>query len=175
MASRNTFRVEPLDKSHDRKGFSCGVEALDRYLKRQALQDKKKRVAATFALIEDDTDRLAGYFTLSATSVLTSGLPPEIAQKLPRYEALPGTLVGRLAVDERFQGQGAGKLLLHAAMKHSLAATRLVESWAVIVDAKDEGAKRFYERHGFAPLADRPMRLFFPLKSVAQLFPSFSH
>jgi ribosomal protein S18 acetylase RimI-like enzyme len=173
LASESTFRVEPFDKQQGRDSFRCGVEALDRYLREQASQDKKKRVAGAFVLVEDGTERIAGYFTLSATSILTASLPPELAKKLPRYESMPGSLIGRLAVDQSFQGQGIGKTLLHAAMKQSLGATRVVESWAVVVDAKDEAAKKFYERHGFLPLEDRPMRLFFPMKSVAQMFPDF--
>jgi GNAT superfamily N-acetyltransferase len=173
LASESTFRVEPLDSQHNRASFRCGVEALDRYLREQAGQDKKKRVAGSFVLVEDGTERIAGYFTLSAASVLTASLPPELIKKLPRYESLPGTLIGRLAVDQSFQGQSVGTILLHAAMKQGLGATRAVESWAVLVDAKDETAKKFYERHGFLPLLNRPMRLFFPMKSVAQMFPDF--
>ena len=113
------FRVESLAASHRRAEFGCGNEALDRYLHRQAGQDARRLVAAVFVLYDAEADLIAGYYTLNASSIAPTDLPAELARKLPRYEALPAVLLGRLAVDARYQGQGLGALLLFDALKRA--------------------------------------------------------
>ena len=115
------YRVEPLGKSHDREGFSCGSPPLDRYLRQQARQDAEKRVAAPFVLIEPPASQVLGYYTLSASVVDASELPNTLARKLPRYPQLPVTLLGRLALDQGMKGRGAGEFLLMNALRRSLA------------------------------------------------------
>src|ERR1700752_4208742 len=105
------FQVKLLGSSHDRLGFSCGLEPLDTYLKKQARQDVKKRVAAAFVLTPDG-QTIAGYYTLSQFSVDLGMVPQDIARRLPKYPIVPATLIGRLAVSTAFRGQGAGELLL---------------------------------------------------------------
>jgi GNAT superfamily N-acetyltransferase len=106
------FRVEPLG-SQDRTGFSCGVEALDRYFREQADQDQRRRAAAPFVLLTAD-HRIAGYYTLSAAVLASEAVPAELMRKFkwPRYPQLPATLIGRLARDQAFRGQGVGERLL---------------------------------------------------------------
>src|SRR5215216_3629642 len=99
-------RIEPLGPQHDRAAFSCGVAALDRYLREQARQDMTRRVAAAFVLVGGRPDEIAGYYTLAATGVLLTELPAEVAKRLPRYPVVPATLLGRLAVHERHRGRG---------------------------------------------------------------------
>lgn len=164
----SSFVLERLDKRHNRSGFRSGSEPLDAYIKRQAGQDARRRVATVFVLVERNSELIAGYFALSGGSLALSELPPEIASKLPRYESLPATLIGRLAVDQRFQGRGAGALLLHLALEKAFAASAEVASWAVVVDAKDDAAKQFYERHDFTPLPNQPRRLFLSMKDIAE-------
>lgn len=166
------FRFEPLDKSkHDRAAFSCEHEALNRYLKEQAGQEIKKRVAAVFVLTPDGRT-IAGYYTLSQYSVDAGELPAEIAKRLrvPRYEKLPATLLGRLASSKEFRGSGAGELLLMDALKRALDHSRNIASLAVVVDAKDEKAGAFYKAYGFIDLPDHPNRLFIPMQTIEQLF-----
>lgn len=165
------FRVEALGRQHDRSGFSCGSEPLDHYLRAQAGQDARKRVAAPFVLCEGEGNTVLGYYTLSAISVDIGEWPETVAKKLPRYPVVPATLLGRLAIDRRFQGQGAGEYLLMDALYRSLQASRQVAALAVIVDAKDERAVAFYRRYEFIPFADQPTRLFLPLSVIEQLFP----
>ena len=161
------LRLEPLASSHDRSGFESGVEPLDRYLRTQAGQDARKNMAAPFVLLLPD-GIIAGYYTLSSTSVQLAELPAQTVRKLPRYPLVPATLLGRLAVDRRQQGKGYGRFLLADALHR--AARNEIASFAVIVDAKDDNARRFYERESFLPLPDQPMRLFRPMADIAKLF-----
>lgn len=161
------LRVEPLGSGHDRSGFASGAEPLDRYFRTQAGQDARKNMAAPFVLLLPD-GTIAGYYTLSSTSVQLGELPEQTIRKLPRYPLVPATLLGRLAVDRRQQGKGFGRFLLADALHR--AARSEIASFAVIVDAKDENARRFYERESFLPFPDQPMKLFRPMVDIRQLF-----
>ena len=164
-AGGSDYRVETLGKQHDRSGFLCGVEPLDRYLREQAGQDARKRVAAPFVLCEGKSNAVVGYYTLSALSVDVGAWPEDVARKLPKYPFVLATLIGRLAVDRSLRGKGAGEHLLMDALRRALAASRQVASMAVIVDAKDDDAASFYGRYGFITFPDQPNRLFFPWPS----------
>jgi len=164
------FRVETLSKQHDRKGFSCGVEPLDRYLRVQAGQDARRSVAAPFVLCMGQSNAVLGYYTLSALSVDIGAWPEEVARTLPRYPAVPATLLGRLAVDTRLRGKGMGEHLLMDALRRAFEASRDVASVAVIVDAKNHDAKMFYRRYEFIPFADQPNGLFLPMGTIEGLF-----
>ncbi len=146
MALPSAYRFEPLRDQHNRAAFSCGVESLDRYFRTQAGQDSRKRVASCFVLAAKDGS-VAGYYTLSATSIALVDLPPDLAKRLPRYPAIPATLMGRLAVDHRRRGQRLGELLLFDAFSRTLRSE--IASYAFVVDAKDETAEAFYERYRF--------------------------
>ena len=167
--NQGEYRIEPLDNRHDREAFSCGVEALDRYLQKQAGQDLNKRVAAVFILTPDGKT-IAGYYTLSAHVVNLADLPEIVAKKLPRYPRVPATLLGRLAVSLNFRGQGIGELLLLDAFRRILSSNREIASAMVVVDAKDENARNFYLHHDFIPLPTQPNRLFYPVKEIEKLF-----
>ncbi|GAA3102585.1 hypothetical protein GCM10010520_54660 [Rhizobium viscosum] len=124
-------------------------------------------MAAAFVLLSAD-ESIAGYYTLSATAVRLAELPEEVTRKLPRYPLVPATLLGRLAVDRRHRGRGYGRFLLADALYRSLRSE--IASFAVIVDAKDDGARQFYERESFLPLPQQPMKLFLPMASIEELF-----
>lgn len=161
------LRVEVLGPQHDRVGFSSGVEPLDRYFRTQAGQDYKKKMAAPFVLVLSD-GTVAGYYTLSSTAVELPELPEAVVRKIPRYPLIPATLLGRLAVDRRYQGRGYGRFLLADALFRAVRSE--IASFAVIVDAKDESAKRFYERESFLPFPDRPLKLFRSMADIQKLF-----
>ncbi len=160
-------RVEALAANHVRDRFSSGVEPLDRYFRSQAGQDARKRMAAPFVLVLPGGE-IGGYYTLSSTTVVPQDLPPEVVRKLPRYPKIPATLLGRLAVDKRYQGRGFGRFLLADALYRSVNSE--IASFAVVVDAKDHAAQRFYERESFLPFPDHPLRLFRPMADIAKLF-----
>jgi GNAT superfamily N-acetyltransferase len=164
------YIVQPLDThKHDRAAFSCGVAPLDAYLKTQANQDAKKKIAVTYVLCEPDSAVIIGYYTISAASIETTRLPNELAKRLPRYDALPAMLIGRLAIDQHYRGQGFGEYLLVNALRRCLNVSQEIGAMAVLVDAKDEGAVQFYERYGFRRFADRSMSLYMPMEDIRQL------
>jgi GNAT superfamily N-acetyltransferase len=160
--------IEALAAHHDRSPFSCGIEALDQYLRRQAAQDARRHVAATFVLLERDSSTVLGFYTLSATSVQLNDLPEAIAKKLPRYPLVPAILLGRLAVDQNQRKKGYGEFLLMDALNRCQS-TRDIGWVAVIVDAKDEGAIAFYEHFHFIRFEKRSNRLFLPRSTIASL------
>ncbi len=164
------YRVEPLGRQHDRSAFSSGVEPLDRYLREQAGQDARKRVAVPFVLCEGKSNIILGYYTLSALSVDVGAWPEDVTRKLPKYPVVPAALLGRLAIATRLRGQGAGEHLLMDALRRALDASREVASLAVVVDAKDDAAMSFYRHYGFISFADRPRRLFLPMAVLEKLF-----
>jgi len=108
------------------------------------------------------TRRIAGYYTFAATSLPLGELSREQAKRLPRYAAFPACLIGRLAVDRQFRGQGLGAaLIVDAAVRAEPAI------FALIVDAKDESAAHFYEHLGFHRFISRPQTLFLPIAEIA--------
>lgn len=143
------------------------MEPLDRYFRIQAGQDARKNMAAPFVLVLPD-GTIAGYYTLSSTAVKVDDLPAATVRKLPRYPLVPATLLGRLAVDQRQQGRGYGRFLLADALFRAVSSE--IASFAVIVDAKDENARRFYQRESFLPFPDQPLRLFRPMADIERLF-----
>jgi len=164
------YDVEPLDAArHDRESFSSGVPALDNYLKRQARQDAQKDLAVPYVLRAAHSPTILGFYTLSTAAIEPAALPVDAARRLPRYPTLPAIRIGRLAVDEHYQGQGLGRLLLIHALRQSLIIAQTIGVLAVVVDAKDAGATRFYEKHGFRHFADRDQNLYLLMATVRQL------
>ena len=166
MTEPETLVVEPLGRRHDRAAFSCGEPELDRYLARRAGQDVRRRIARVFVCTARGDDSVLGFYTLSALSIDLSSLPERLSRRLPRHP-VPCALVGRFAIDRSAQGRGLGRLLLADAIKRVVAAGDSMAIHAVIVDAKNDDARRFYTSFGFTSLQDDPMRLFLPLGSVA--------
>lgn len=169
QAASGGLRIEALTKRHARDNFTCGSQALDRYLRQQARQDADKHVAAPFVLVEPPSAEVLGYYTLSASMVEVADIAAELAKKLPRYPHLPVTLIGRLAVHERLKGQGCGALLLMDALHRSLTHAAEIAAMAVVVDAKDDAAVAFYRHFDFQPLQRSPKRMVLPMKTVASL------
>lgn len=171
MAER--FRIEPLSADHDRSQFISGSDALDRYFREQASQDIKRRIATCFVAVNIAGQDVVGYYTLTATSVALNALSPQIVKKLPRYPVVPAVLLGRLAVARDYQGQGLGGVLLADALKRTARAELGV--FAMVVDAKDEAAQRFYEHHGFTLLPGETRRLSLPIAAAVQRLATGRH
>lgn len=174
MGSRgalSSWLIEPLGKKHDRAAFSCGKEALDTYLKKQASQDARRHAAAPFVLVaKDSPSKVIGYFTLSAFGIDLGELPESVIKKLPHYPVVPATLLGRLAVDESCRGQGYGEFLLMDALYRAWAQSSQIAAAAVVVDAIDEQAWEFYSHFDFMPFPDRRDRLFLPMATISGIF-----
>jgi GNAT superfamily N-acetyltransferase len=156
------FRVALLEGELDRSAFTSGTPPLDRYLREQATQDMRRRVAACFVAM--DEEKIAGFYTLASASVLLNELPASATKKLPRYPTVPAVRMGRLAVDQAYKGQGLGGALLADALDRSLRSE--IAAYALLVDAKDAQAAAFYAHHGFVALPDSPLSLFLPLATA---------
>jgi len=157
------FTIIPLTAEHDRKYFSCGVEALDNYFHKQVSQDIRRRVAACYVAVDIETNRIAGFYTLSAGSVPLVDMPEQLAKRLPRYQAVPVARLGRLAVHTDYRQQRLGAALLWDSMMRSVRSELAV--FALIVDAKDEQASSFYHHHGFLAFGSLPNQMIYPLTS----------
>jgi GNAT superfamily N-acetyltransferase len=157
-----TYIIRAYDECIDAKAFNCGQSALDDYIRRYALQDMRRDLARVFvASPADDLDYLAGFFTLSAGNVNCANLPETLARKLPRYP-IPVGLIGRLAVDQAFQGKGLGSILLADACQKVSRARDTLAVVGIIVDAKNDSVAAFYRHFGFIELSGEPDRLLLP-------------
>jgi ribosomal protein S18 acetylase RimI-like enzyme len=163
---RAPFHIEPLGLRMNRTLFQSGSIPLDKYFKEQVTQDIKRRITACFIAL-DRSLCIAGYYTLASTSILLTDLPEMTKKKLPRYPSIPAIRMGRLAVDESFQKQGLGAALLADALKRSIQTE--IAAYALVVDAKDEKAANFYQKHGFLQLGSVPLTFFLPLATAAAL------
>ncbi|HEX9942707.1 MAG TPA: GNAT family N-acetyltransferase [Thermoanaerobaculia bacterium] len=161
--------IEPLGKHHDRAGFSCGQPDLNDWFRLRASQDEKRNVARVFVAVDPELG-VVGFYSLSSLSLSLGTLPEEIAHKLPRYDAIPAALIGRLARDQRVRGQGVGELLLADAIRRILGAGRSIAVFAIVVDAKDERATDFYKAFGFRAFPLSPQRLFLLTATAAAAF-----
>lgn len=162
------YRFEPLSDQHDRAAFSCGVETLDRYFRGDPIrQDISRKVTNAFVLTPDGKF-VVGFYTLSPISILSVDLPAGLAKKLPK-RPIGATLIGRMGRDLSLRGKGIGEMLLMDALHKSWLASKLVSSWAVVVDAK-EGARDFYLKYEFTPFATQPERLFLLMKKIDVMF-----
>ena len=169
------LKIESFDRQkHDRSSFDCGNESLNLYIHKQASQDLKKYIASVFVLVDAPDDQsknyILAYYTLSAYTVEVTDLDDNFAKNLPRYPQLPATLLGRLAVDLRYRGQGFGELMLVDALQKSLDVSQQVASLAVIAEALDESAVSFYLKYGFQRFKQHSMKLYLPMKSIALLY-----
>ncbi len=162
------YRVLPFNKGYQKDNFDCGIAELNDYLKKYANQDIKRRIAQVFIICSYDSEEIIGFYSLSAGSISFSSLPEKVAKKLPKYP-IPVSLLGRLAVHQKEQGKGIGKLLLADAIKRVIKASEFLAIYALVVEAKDERAKKFYINYGFNELIDYPNRLFLPVKTAQNL------
>ena len=164
----SNFRIELLTDRHDRANFRCGVEALDRYLQKFAGQDSRKRSASVY-IATIDGQQVLGFYTLSAFAVELINFPGTMAKHLPRYDKVPALLLGRLAVSEECAGTGMGRTLLVHALQTALWVADRVGATGVVVDAKDDAARRFYEYFGFLLLSGAPNSLFLSMRSIRDI------
>ena len=133
-----------LNSSHKKNSFVCEEPSLEHYLRKQAGQDVKRQVTACLVLAGDG-GAIKGYYTLSSDSIDRTLIPEQLQKKMP-YKNLPVTLLGRLARDSRYAGQGIGELLLADALKRAYQATSAIGSCAVVTDPINEKARAFYGR-----------------------------
>ncbi|MCX7099004.1 MAG: GNAT family N-acetyltransferase [Methylococcales bacterium] len=166
------LKIEPFGPHHNRAGFACGIESLDRYLKTQANQDVKRKINGVFVLVDPrEPTEVIGYYTLCATTFAQGEVPEDARKHVPRYPLVSATLLGRLAVVGHRQRQGLGALLLADAVKRAYVSASSVGSSMLIVDAISEQAAAFYEANGFVRLPDS-LRLILPMQAIAKMVES---
>jgi GNAT superfamily N-acetyltransferase len=159
-------QIVKLDKSHATDAFNCGAASLNVYLQRFALVNQSAGSAQTYAAVLNGA--VVGYYSLSTASVEYDAATERMKKGLARH-AIPVLLLGRLAVDHTWQGKGLGSSLLRDALRRVAAAADIVGIRAVLVHAKDDAARRFYEHFDFDPSPVDPLHLFLLVKEIARL------
>lgn len=157
------FRIEKLARHHAVDDFDCGQESLNRFLSRHALSNQLANAAQTYLGLADDV--VIGYHTLVVGEVAYDDAPERLKKGLARYP-VPIMLLARLAVDYRWQGKGIGSGLLKDAMRRSLQAADIAGVRALIVHAKDESAKSFYQHFDFLPSLTDPLHLYLLIRDL---------
>ncbi|WP_024299465.1 GNAT family N-acetyltransferase [Methylomicrobium lacus] len=156
-------RIEKLQRTHNVEAFDCGQEHLNLYLQRYALMSQRADGAQTYVGIADNV--IIGYYTLLAGSVVYEDAPERLTKGLSR-QPVPTMLLGRFAVDLAWQGKGVGAGLLRDAMQRTAQAADIVGIRALLVHAKNDEAKSFYEHFNFFPSATDPYHLFLLIKDI---------
>jgi GNAT superfamily N-acetyltransferase len=155
---------EPLEARHDVSEFSCGKPALDNWLKTRALSNQEK--GFTVVMVTHDGGRVVGYYGLAPTAIISSAMPRSIKTGQPP-NPVPCLLLGQLATDKAWAGQGIASGLLRHALVRCVAVARLIGGRALIVNALDEEAAAFWRRRGFLASKDDPLTLFRSLSDIA--------
>ena len=136
---------EKLNADHDLTQFSCGEPSLDHWLRNRALQNEKTGASRTYVVCAGGC--VVGYYALAAGAVAHTEATSRAKRNMP--DPVPVILIGRLAIDSRFQGRGVGADLLRDAVLRTLQAAEIAGIRAILVSAISESAKRFYEKYGF--------------------------
>lgn len=160
----------PLAKHHDRNAFDCSNSDLNLYLQRYARQNHESGGAKCFVASPVGTpSRVLGFYTLSPASIEYSRTPRVVNKGLARYD-VPVFRLGRLAVDRSVQGRGLGGALLLRAANRCIRVASEVGGVALLVDAKNDQAARWYASYGAVALLDAPLSLVLPLAVAADAF-----
>ena len=155
--------VEPLRKAHRLDAFDCAKEPLNRFLKRFALANQRAGGARTYVVSRNL--RVVGYYSLAAGAVERDAAPTRIRQGLARHP-IPVMLLARLAVDRTEHGRGLGRTLLRDALLRTVEAAEITGIRAILVHAKDDAARTWYEALDFEPSPTNPYHLFLLLKDL---------
>lgn len=166
MTASDSFRIERLDPAkHRREAFRCESPPLTDFIQKRARKEMDARASVCFVLVpESDPSRIAGYYTLTQTSIVVGKLPAELTKKLPRYPEFGATLIGRLARDLDWRGIGVGSMLLIDALRRCVRQSEEAGAIVVVTDPKDDNAHAFYAAHGFSALDEH--RMFIPMQTV---------
>lgn len=154
-------------RSHDRQGFDCGEQSLNRFLRETARQYADRDFGVTYVVVaEVGSPEIFGYYTLTMAEIASEIVPQK---GLPSRQPIPVALLGRLAVDLRAQGKRVGERLLFDALFNAQQISARVGCFAVVVDALTDDAKRFYLRYDFQALSDDPLHLYITLKDIRKM------
>jgi len=165
------FVSERIAPQHELDGFRCGQPDLDHWLVQAAVDADRAGTARTF--VWSDADRVVAYLSLCPHEVRRDSLPGNLAKRGPN--AIPAVLLARLALEQRLHGQGLGEQLLVDGLERATAAVAAAGGRVIVVDAIDDRAARFYERYGFRPCPDLPLRLVRKASDVARSLDPAAH
>jgi GNAT superfamily N-acetyltransferase len=157
------LRIEKLHRGQAIETFDCGREALNRFLRRYALQNQQAEASQTYVALSEA--EVVGYYTLVVGQVEYDDAPERLKKGLARHPGLI-MLLARLAVAATWQGKGLGSGLLKDAMLRTAQAADIAGIRAFAVHAKDDEAKAFYERSNFLASPSDPYHLFRLMKDV---------
>jgi GNAT superfamily N-acetyltransferase len=157
------LRIAKLDRSHAVEGFDCGKEALNRFLNRHALQSQLSGASNTYLAM--DKDLVVGFYSLVVSEIAYADAADRLKKGMARHP-VPVMLLARLAIATDYQGKGLGAGLLKDALLRTVQAADLAGIRALVVHAKDDQARAFYEHYGFEPSPSDAYHLFLLLKDV---------
>ncbi len=152
----------PLADHHDLSHFECGVPSLDGWLKKRARQNEHSRASRTYVLC--DNERVIGYYAIASGSISANDTPGKIKRNMPN--PIPVMVLGRLAIDQNYQGKRLGEALLRDAILRVLQAAEIAGIKAILVHAISDAAKKFYLDRGFIQSPTDSMTLMLPLESL---------
>jgi len=161
-----TRHIEKLQPHHAVETFDCGQEALNRFLQKHALQNQLSGGSQTYVGLADEI--VIGYYALAVGSVEQEQAPERVKKGLARHP-IPIMLLARLAVDMGWQKQGVGAALLKDATLRTLQAADIAGIRALVVHAKDEAARKFYDRFDFLPSPTDSLHFFMLLKDLRKI------
>ncbi len=170
------LKFEPFDPDkHDRTAFSCGVDQVDNYFKRTANKLQKAGNVRVSVLL-DAKSSLLGFYAVNAHTVAYSELPKKYARSRPSHGSIPAAYISMIGVDQRYQGNGLGGILLIEALKNLARASETLGIAVVLMDVLDCGNEKttnrrlaLYEGYGFKKLENAPQRLFLPIQDARAL------
>lgn len=152
----------PIADHHNFDEFNCGVPALDNWLKKRARPNERSRASRTYVLC--DGDRVMGYYALATGSLAAETAPGKIKRNMP--DPVPVMVLGRLAIDQQYQGKMLGDALLRDAILRIIQAADIAGIKAILVHAISEEARKFYLDRSFIVSPSEPMTLVLPLVSI---------
>ena len=155
-------KPEKLTPAHEVEAFDSGQIVLDQWLKTKAVHNERGDASRTYVIYENH--QVIGYYTLASGAVVHQEAIGRVKRNMP--DPVPVIVLGRLAIDQKWQGQGLGKALLKDALLRVLQAADIIGVKAIIVHALSEEAKAFYEKFGFSASPSNPMTLMITLKDV---------
>lgn len=157
----------PIHADDDLSAFNSGEPVLDEWLRKQSRQNESSGASRSYVLVGPGTRNVIGYYSLATGAVLRSQSPGGVRRNMP--EPIPVMVLGRLAIDEQWQGQGLGQGLLRDAILRTLQAAEIAGIRALLVHALSDEARKFYERCGFQPSPIDPLTLLLRLSDARRI------
>jgi GNAT superfamily N-acetyltransferase len=153
-----------LDDGHDLTHFDCGLPILNDWLRKRALNNNRSGASRTYVICEGQ--RVVGYYCLATGGIEHDAAPNSLRRNMP--DPIPVLVLGRLAIDHRYQIQGLGRALLRDAVLRCLHVAEIAGVTALLVHAISDQARRFYQSCGFIQFPIQPLTLCLILKTARQ-------